>query len=228
MKKPTHVAIIMDGNDRWASNNKMKTYDGHKAGAENAFSIIKSAIDNGIKHLSLFAFSTENFLRPKDEVKNFMGLLDYYAVNEIKKLEELKIKIKFVGDLSRLEDNIVKKLKLAEERSKNNEAINLYILLSYGSRDEIIYACKTIVEQNIKKEEIDEKLFKSHLYCQDMPDVDLLIRTGNHTRISNFLLWQSAYAELYFSSKMWPEFTQEDLKFALEEYSSRKRTFGVR
>ena len=228
MNKINHVAIIMDGNDRFAAIKNISSQEGYKAGAENAFHIIESAIELGVKHLSLYTFSSENLLRPKDEVENFMNLLNYYATSELQRLADLNIKVKFVGDLSLLDAEIQLKLAKAEKLSENNTAINVYMLLSYGSRAEIINATKRILDSKITSAELDVDVLTSNFYCPSMPDVDLLIRPGDRMRISNFLLWQSAYAELYFSNKLWPEFSKEDLKVAIEEYNSRIRTFGMR
>jgi undecaprenyl diphosphate synthase len=228
MYSVNHLAIIMDGNDRWASGRSLKTADGHRAGAQNAVKLAKASANLGVKHLSLFAFSSENLNRPQDEVKNFISLLSEYAVSEIKTLIDYRVKIKFVGDISWFGKDVEKKLIEAEKRTEKFDALNLYILLNYGSRSEIVNACSKIVASGVDSNSVNEEFFKKNLYCPEMPDVDLLIRTGDKIRISNFLLWQSAYAELYFSKKLWPDFSTEDLQEAIIDYSKRERTFGIR
>ena len=227
MTKVNHLAIIMDGNSRWAKSRNLKTIDGHKQGAENAFNIIKLAIERKISFLSLFAFSSENWFRPKAEVLNFMNLLSHYTSNEVNKINELGVRIKFVGDLSKLSNDLQKSLRDAEDMSAGNKNLTLYILLSYGGRDEIIHAAKKAMESKMEPKDLNEESFRRFM-MSDMPDVDLLIRTGDKQRISNFLLWQSAYAELYFSKKFWPDFDEAEFDNALEDYKSRKRSFGVR
>lgn len=228
MSLVNHLAIIMDGNDRWAASKGLKTSDGHRAGAENAIKLAKSAASLGVKHLSLFAFSSENLNRPEEEVQNFISLLSEYSVSQIKTLIENKVNIKFVGDISWFGKDIEKKLREAEIQTERFDSLNLYILLNYGARAEIVAACSKIVSSQIDLEDINQEVFSKNLYCPTMPDVDLLIRTGNKMRISNFLLWQSAYAELFFSRKLWPDFSVDDLQEAINDYTKRERTFGVR
>ncbi len=227
MNNPNHVAIIMDGNQRWAIANHLKTEDGHKAGAENALRIIQQAIKLHVNYLSLYVFSSENLQRPKEEVSNIISLMNDYALNKFNSAYEEDAKIKFIGDLSFLDSITRSNLQKVEEYSSVNSSICVNIMLCYGSRAEIVRACSKIINQHKKSEEITEEIFASNLY-HDIPDVDLLIRTGDKMRISNFLLWQSAYAELYFSKKMWPEFSVEDFEKAIGEYSKRVRTFGKR
>jgi undecaprenyl diphosphate synthase len=223
-----HLAIIMDGNARWAIDNNKTSHEGHRAGAENAFRIIEASIESNIKHISLFAFSSENWMRPSDEVKSIMDLISEFSKNHLDKVAKLNAKITFVGNLSLLEKDVQDAIQLSEDASINNASINVYIMVSYGARDEILNACKKISGAKLDLDKLDEDTFKQFLYCPDLPDVDLLIRTGNKYRISNFLLWQSAYAEFYFSKKMWPEFNKNDLDSAINEYNSRHRSFGVR
>lgn len=223
-----HIAIIMDGNDRWSAGKGLHTSDGHRAGAENAMKIIRATIEMNIQHLSLFAFSSENFSRPKDEVANFTNLLEEYAISELEKMHEYKIKVHFVGDIEKFGQKTANQLRSVEDLSSQNKELNLYVLVNYGSRKELTYAFTKMLQTNIDPQDVNEEMLREYFYCPSMPDVDLLIRTGNQTRISNFLLWQSAYAELYFSKKLWPDFSSEDLQEALTEYSKRKRTFGLR
>ncbi|MDX1924527.1 MAG: polyprenyl diphosphate synthase [Rickettsiaceae bacterium] len=222
-----HVAIIMDGNQRWARSRGLPTKEGHKTGAENAFRIIESAKKEGVSHLSLYVFSSENLQRPKDEVDNFMIMINHYAKNELWRTQELGARVKFVGDLSRLDEYTQSNLRKVEEISSANDSIFLYIMISYGARSELVSACNKILSANYKAGEVSEEILGQNMYS-DMPDVDLLIRTGDKMRISNFLLWQSAYAELYFSSKMWPDFSADDFEEAISEYNKRVRTFGRR
>ncbi|MDX1917013.1 MAG: polyprenyl diphosphate synthase [Rickettsiaceae bacterium] len=222
-----HIAIIMDGNNRWAKSNNLSTEEGHEEGARNAFRIIQSAIKLNIQHCSLYVFSSENLQRPKHEVDNIIKLINYYVTNEINKTLEIGVKLRFIGDLSYLDTSTIENLSYAEKICGNNNKICVNIMLCYGSRSEIVYACKKIIDSGIKQQDLDEEIFASNLYDR-IPDVDLLIRTGDKMRISNFLLWQSAYAELFFSKKMWPEFNEQDLKEAIVEYNSRSRTFGKR
>ena len=229
-KEPTlnHLACIMDGNDRWAKQNNKTRREGHKAGAENVFDIIEQALELGIQHLSLFAFSAENWHRPKDEVADLMDLFSYYAVSKLEEIQTRGIKVKFVGRITKFTPDLQNALKKIEDASQNNDKLYLYVIVSYSSKLEIVDAVKRIINEKISAEEIDESNFEKFLYCPEMPDVDLLIRTSNVNRLSNFLLWQSAYAELYFCEKLWPDFKKDDLKLALINYQNRKRNFGLR
>lgn len=228
MSNLNHLAIIMDGNARWASFNGMLPMDGHRKGAENAFNIIEAAIKQNVKNLSLFAFSSENWDRPADEVNNLLNLLSEFANNESDKIRKLGIKIKFVGELSLLDKKILSSLEWIEKFSSNFDKINLYVMISYGGRAEIIKACKTIISHKVKENEINNETFSKFFYAPELPDVDLLIRTGDKYRISNFLLWHCAYAEFYFSKKMWPDFNAKDLRNAIKDYEKRNRSFGQR
>lgn len=228
MNLPKHVAIIMDGNSRWAKANSLTQNEGHRKGAETAFKILRRACEIGVKNLSLFAFSSENWQRPDEEVKSLMNLLAEFLHKEINKIIDLNIKLEFVGALSKLDAETKNILKKAEKSTSSNTGINLYVMISYGGRQEIVDAAKEIMLKNININDINNDTFSNFFYSPNMPNVDLLIRTGDRYRISNFLLWQSAYAELYFSKKMWPEFSEDDFENSLKDFQIRTRSFGLR
>ncbi|MCH9753425.1 MAG: isoprenyl transferase [Alphaproteobacteria bacterium] len=227
---PEHIAIIMDGNGRWAKNKLMPTSFGHKQGAETAREIINVAQKTNIKFLTLYAFSSENWKRSKSEVDNLMQLLHLYINNEKKHLNNSNIRIIVIGNLEPVPSKLAQGIKEAEEKTKHNTGMTLIIALSYGGREEIICAAKRIAElclsQKLSPKEISEKTFTSFLYTSNIPDPDLIIRTGGELRISNFLLWQSAYAEFYFTKAHWPEFNEKEFKKALTEFQTRKRNYG--
>ena len=219
-----HLGIIMDGNGRWAVNQDQPRALGHKTGAQTAKKIINECVQKKIPFLTLYTFSNENWLRPKKEVDTLMELLSLMLDKEIDNMMRNNIRFNIVG---RLED-LPKKTKEFVERTinktKNNSGLFLTLALSYGGRQEIIDAMNSILEKNI--EIIDEDILKNHLYCPELPDIDLVIRTGGETRLSNFLLWQSAYAEIYTSGKYWPEFDINELEKAMEDFENRHRKFG--
>ena len=227
---PQHIAIIMDGNGRWATNKGFSRDKGHTEGRESAKEMVRTCAKIGVKNLTLFAFSSENWKRPKLEIELLMGLLHNSLITELKELQKNNIRLKTIGDTSKLPLVIRKFLEKVCDQTKNNDLMTLTLALSYGSRDEIINSVKEIadkVKNNIiSVEKIDESLINQHLYTRNLPDVDLMIRTSGEKRISNFLLWQSAYAELYFSDKLWPDFKSEHLLKAIEDYKSRERRFG--
>ena len=227
---PKHIAIIMDGNGRWAKQRgKLRTF-GHENGAKSVKAVVETSAEIGIKNLTLYAFSTENWKRPKIEVQTLMKLLISSIRKEMASLHKNNIKLSAIGTLSTLPANVHKELMEVIEKTKNNNRMTLTIALSYGSREELINTIKEIsikVKNNIiSPEKIDESIINEHLYTQDLPDVDLLIRTSGEQRISNFLLWQIAYAELYFTDILWPDFKKQDLYNAIIEYQKRERRFG--
>ena len=226
IKTPSHVAIILDGNGRWAQQKNMPRTFGHKNGAENVVDIAIHAKKRGIKYLTLYAFSTENWKRPKKEVDYLMKLLIKFVNDKIDQLMEEDCKLNFLGDLSAIPDQTRKAVELALDRTKDNKSLFINIALNYGGRDELVHAFKNIISQGYKAEEVDEKLIAEYLYTKDIPDPDLLIRPGGELRISNFLIYQIAYSELYFTDKLWPDFSYEDFDNAIEEYSRRNRRFG--
>ena len=228
---PQHIAIIMDGNGRWAQAKGLTRTAGHKRGAEAVHRAVEGAVEEGIRYLTLFGFSSENWKRPAQEVRDLMGLLRFYLKSEIKKLNNEGIRLRIIGDRYRLEPDIVTLITEAEERTADNLRLDLTIALSYGSRAEIVLASQKIAEQvaagNITPGDVSEDLISSHLYTRDIPDPDLLIRTSGEHRISNFLLWQLAYTELVFIDKRWPDFNKEDFRIAISEFQSRERRFGA-
>ena len=220
-----HIAIIMDGNGRWAIDKGMDRLLGHKEGAKSAKKIIEVCSDLKIKYLTLYAFSTENWNRPQYEVDSLMSLLSSMLENEIKELERNNIVFNVVGRIEDLPPSVQKIISEAIDRTKNNTGLILSLALSYGGRQEIIDAINKIILSK-KSEIIDEEIVKNNLYCPEIPDPDLIIRTAGEYRLSNFLLWQSAYAELFVSNKNWPDFKEKDLMKALKDFENRDRTFG--
>lgn len=220
-----HIAIIMDGNGRWAIDKGMDRLLGHKEGAKSAKKIIEVCSDLKIKYLTLYAFSTENWNRPQYEVDSLMSLLSSMLENEIKELERNNIVFNVVGRIEDLPPSVQKIISEAIDRTKNNTGLILSLALSYGGRQEIIDAINKIILSK-KSEIIDEEIVKNNLYCPEIPDPDLIIRTAGEYRLSNFLLWQSAYAELFVSDKNWPDFKEKDLMKALKDFENRDRTFG--
>jgi undecaprenyl diphosphate synthase len=229
-KLPNHVAIIMDGNGRWAKQQGFLRVIGHENGTKSVRQTVEASAELGIKHLTLYAFSTENWNRPKLEVQTLMKLLVKALKKEIKTLQDNNIKLSAIGCLNDLPKKAHRELLDVIEKTKNNTNMTLTLALSYGSREEIVNVIKELslkVKNNIiSSESIDESIINNHLYTQNLPDVDLLIRTSGEQRISNFLLWQIAYAELYFTDILWPDFKKEDLYEALINYQNRERRFG--
>ena len=229
-KIPNHVAVIMDGNGRWARKKGKPRIFGHKNGVKAVKETIEAAGKSGVKALTLFAFSTENWNRPKAEVKTLMSLLLSSLKSESKELIENNIKLQVIGNHENLPKSVLNGLEKVIEKTKNNDALTLTIALSYGSREEIVNAFKNIskkvVNKKISIEEIDENIINSHLYTFTLPDVDLMIRTSGEKRISNFLLWQIAYAELHFTNVLWPDFTKDDFYTAILDYQNRERRYG--
>lgn len=228
---PKHVAIIMDGNGRWAKQqNKPRVY-GHKHGVLSVRDIVEGAGEIGIEHLTLYAFSTENWNRPKLEVTALMQLLVSTIAKEVNTLHKNGVKLTTIGDLSSMPNNCVDALEKAEEKTKDNKGLNLVLALSYSAKWEITQAIKNIAQEvtsgKIKPEDINEKMIADNLTTSNIPDPELLIRTSGEHRISNFLLWQIAYSELYFTDKLWPDYRKEDLLDAIVNYQSRERRFGL-
>lgn len=229
-KLPKHIAIIMDGNGRWAKQKGMMRAFGHENGTKSVREVVEACAELGIENLTLYAFSTENWNRPKLEVQTLMKLLVSALKKEIKTLQDNNIKLSAIGNLNTLPNNVSKELHEVMDQTSQNNRMTLTLALSYGSREELINTVKEIsikVKNNIISPEIiDESIINEHLYTQNLPDVDLLIRTSGEQRISNFLLWQIAYAELYFTSILWPDFTKQHLYEAIIEYQKRERRFG--
>lgn len=228
---PRHVAIIMDGNGRWATARRLPRTAGHRRGVEAVRRTVKAAIAEGISFLTLYGFSTENWKRPAREVRDLMGLLRFYLRSEIADLHKQGVRIRFIGDRGRLSDDIVKLIDNAEGHTRNNTTLTLVIALSYGSRDEILGAVRRVADRiaagDMTANEICEEAFSRHLLTSDIPDPDLVIRTSGEQRLSNFLLWQSAYAELVFTKCLWPDFDAEALHEAVSEFCQRERRYGA-
>ena len=220
-----HIAIIMDGNGRWAQEKGMDRIFGHKEGAKSAKKVIEACSDLNINYLTLYAFSTENWNRPQFEVDSLMSLLSSMLKNEIKELERNNIVFNVVGRVEDLPKSVQNNISDVIDRTKHNTGLILSLALSYGGRQEIIDAVNKIIVSK-KSEIIDEEIVKNNLYCPEIPDPDLIIRTAGEYRLSNFLLWQSAYAELFVSKKNWPDFKKQDLIEALKDFENRDRTFG--
>ncbi|WP_330375482.1 isoprenyl transferase [Inediibacterium massiliense] len=227
---PKHIAIIMDGNGRWAKKRGLPRSAGHKAGVEALREIIKTCSNLHIQHLTLYAFSTENWKRPKEEVSALMQLLIYYLKQEVSELHKNNVKIRTIGDIQKLPKAAIEEIEASVELTKNNTGLVVNIALNYGGRDEIIHAvkkiCKEVKENRIKIEEIDEHMIEEFLYTKGLPDPDLLIRPSGELRISNFLLWQIAYSEFWFSNIFWPDFNKDALMKAILDYQKRDRRFG--
>lgn len=224
MKIPEHIAIVMDGNGRWAKERNLPRILGHKEGIESVREIVRTAREIGIRYLSLFTFSTENWKRPKEEVKGLFNLLESVTKRELNFLIKNGIGLKVIGGRKELPIKTKKIIEEAEEKTKNNKDMILILAINYGSRREIVDAINRILKNG--KKEINEEEFKKYLYMPEIPDPDLLIRTSGEMRISNFFLYQLAYTELYFTEKYWPDFRKEDFLKAIDEYSRRKRKFG--
>jgi undecaprenyl diphosphate synthase len=228
---PRHVAIIMDGNGRWARARGLPRIAGHRSGAEAARRTVAAAAELGIRYLTLFGFSSENWKRPFSEVDDLMGLLRHYLRGEIAQLHGNGVRLRVIGDKRRFAPDIAAMMDHAERLTEKNGGINLTIALSYGGRAEIAAAVGAIAAEvkagRLSLEEIDEALIGRHLFTADLPDPDLLIRTSGEQRISNFLLWQCAYAELVFTPTLWPDFGREDLEGAIADYSGRERRYGA-
>ncbi len=221
-----HIAIIMDGNRRWAKEHLMPSAMGHKKGVDALKNVVKGAHNFGIKYLTLYAFSTENWNRKQEEVDFLMNLLATTIKNELKELHQNDVKLRFIGDIEGLNSDLQKILNNAEETTKNNTGVNLQIAINYGARNEIVNAVKKMALDNIPAEKINEEILNTYLYTKNIPDPDLLIRTGGEMRVSNYLLWQIAYAEFYVTKKYWPEFGEDALEEAIKEFAKRQRRYG--
>lgn len=228
---PSHIAIIMDGNRRWAQSKNLPSIFGHREGVQALKKITKYSSDIGIKYLTVYAFSTENWNRKKDEVDFLMFLIQEAIQNEFEEMHKNNVKLNVIGFYEELPDPLPKVLNDAMEKTKNNTGLNLQVAINYGSRAEITYAVKEITKKAIKKEikieDIDQDFITSHLLTKNIPDPDLLIRTGGEQRISNYLLWQCAYTEFYSTETLWPGFDSKELDKAIEEFNKRQRRFGV-
>ncbi len=222
---PEHIAIIMDGNGRWAKNRKMPRSAGHVAGAKTFKNIARYCNKIGLKYLTVYAFSTENWKRPKQEVDGIMNLLRDY-LKDAENFKDENIRVRFIGDRTPLADDIKELMAKNEYDSRNATGLTLYIAINYGGRDEITHAVREIVEKGIKPCDITEQTISEHLYTRDCPDPDFIIRPSGEYRLSNYLIWQSAYAEYWFSDILWPDFSHKHLEKAIEDFNKRNRRFG--
>jgi undecaprenyl diphosphate synthase len=227
----THIAIIMDGNGRWAKQRGLPRAEGHRAGAESVREVMEACKELGVKYLTLYAFSSENWNRPEAEIEALMALLDRFLDEKAEELDKQNVRLRAIGELSRLPASTRERLTRIQEHTKDNDAMTLVLALSYGAREEITAAARAIAEAaiagTISPDEITPELFANHLHTAGIPDPDLLIRTSGEMRVSNFLLWQISYSEIVIVKKMWPDFRQGDLFAAVEEYKGRHRRFGA-
>lgn len=224
---PSHIAIIMDGNGRWASQKGLPRYQGHEAGTKNLRRVIKCCAEQKIKYLTLYAFSTENWSRPESEVNMLFDLLAQSIVEETPKLHSDGIQIRHIGRLDTIPEPLGQSILRSIELTKSNKNMILTVAFNYGGRTEIIDATKKIIRKNINPDSINEKTFSTYLYDSELPDPDLIVRTAGEMRISNFLIWQSAYSEFYSTSVLWPDFDEVEIKKALSSYSNRHRRYGT-
>ena len=230
MNIPNHVAIILDGNGRWAKKRMMPRQYGHAKGAQVVEQICEDAWNMGIQSLTVYAFSTENWNRPDSEVKILMDIFSKYMVDKLQKVGQKNMKIRFIGERSRLDKAMIEKIENLEESTKDNTGLNFTVALNYGSRDEMVRAMRKmaaeIKEGKLEPEDITEEKYNTYLDTAELPDPDLLIRTSGEQRLSNYLLWQLAYTEFYFTDVMWPDFNKEELAKAVEWYANRDRRYG--
>ena len=225
-KIPNHVAIIMDGNGRWAQSRGLPRLAGHRAGTENLRRIITASVEFGIKYLTIYAFSTENWGRPKDEVQGLMHILEDVIDKELKELYQEGVQLRHIGRLERLGSKLHKKVLSAIELTKNNDKLILNVAFNYGGRDEIVCAIQKMIQAGVKPEEVDIALVDNYLFTHGTPDPDLIIRTSGELRVSNFLIWQSAYSEWYVTPTYWPDFDKDQYHRALDAFAQRDRRFG--
>lgn len=227
---PQHVAIIMDGNGRWAEGQSLPRLEGHRQGHQSVRVIVRMASDIGLKALTLYVFSSENWKRPSDEVEGIMFMIEQVARAEIEELHRKEVRVRAIGRLWELPTSLQRELERERELTAANAGLKLNLAINYGGRAEIVDAARRLAQLStqgeLRPEQITEELFRSFLYCPDLPDPDLLIRTGGEIRVSNFLLWQSAYSELYVTPVLWPDFREKEFLEALEEYARRERRFG--
>jgi undecaprenyl diphosphate synthase len=223
---PTHIAIIMDGNGRWAAARGLPRLAGHKAGTENLRQIIRAAVEFGIKYLTIYAFSTENWRRPQDEVSGLMLIIEDVIERELGELHQQGVQLRHIGRLEGLRPQLIEKVNAAIHLTENNNRLVLCIAFNYGGRDEIACAMRRMLADKLEPSDVSEDLISRYLFTSGVPDPDLIIRTSGEMRISNFLIWQAAYSELYVTPTYWPDFDKEELRKAILEYGSRDRRFG--
>lgn len=226
-KVPAHIAIIMDGNGRWALSRGLPRLAGHRAGTENLRRIIEACIEFGIKYLTIYAFSTENWGRPTEEVQGLLRIFESVIDRELQELHDEGVQIRHIGRLDRLRPSFRKKVLNAIEYTRNNSRLVLNVAFNYGGRDEIVHAIQAMIRDGVKPEAVSDELVSQYLFTAGVPDPDLIIRTSGELRGSNFLIWQGAYSEWYFPPTYWPDFDKEELRKALQEYARRERRFGL-
>ncbi len=224
---PTHIAIVMDGNGRWAISRGLPRLAGHRAGTENLRRIIEACIEFGVQYLTIYAFSTENWGRPVDEVQGLMKLIEHVIDSELVQLHDQGVQLRHIGRLDRLKPALRKKVLHAVEYTQNNTTLVLCVAFNYGGRDEIVCAIQHMIQDGVKAEDINEALVSRYLFTAGVPDPDLIIRTSGELRGSNFLIWQGAYSEWYFPATYWPDFDKEELRRAIEEFNRRERRYGL-
>jgi undecaprenyl diphosphate synthase len=226
-RTPQHIAIIMDGNGRWALSRGLPRLAGHRAGTENLRRVIEACVEFGVKYLTLYAFSTENWGRPMEEVRGLMRILEDVIDRELRELHEQGVQLRHIGRLDRIKPKLKKKVLDAIELTKNNSRLILNIAFNYGGRDEIVWAIRHIIDDGVAPEDVTDELVSQYLFTAGVPDPDLIIRTSGELRGSNFLIWQGAYAEWYFTPTYWPDFGKEELRVAIEEFGQRERRYGT-
>jgi undecaprenyl diphosphate synthase len=225
-KVPTHIAIIMDGNGRWAISRGLPRLAGHRAGTENLRRVIEACVEFGVKYLTLYAFSTENWGRPIEEVRGLMRILEDVIDRELKELHKQGTRLRHIGRLDRLKPSLRQKVLDAIEYTKDNERLTLCVAFNYGGRDEIVCAIQHMIEEGVSPDQVSTELVSKYLFTAGVPDPDLIIRTSGELRGSNFLIWQGAYSEWYFTPTFWPDFDKDELGVAIEEYKHRQRRYG--
>lgn len=225
-KVPLHVAIIMDGNGRWAISRGLPRLAGHRAGTENLRRVIRASVEFGVKYLTIYAFSTENWGRPPEEVQGLMRILEDVIDKELRELHEEGVQLRHIGRLERLAPKIQAKVLKAIELTKDNERLVLNVAFNYGGRDEIVNAIQHIIRDGVSEDQINDDLVSKYMYTAGVPDPDLIIRTSGELRVSNFLIWQAAYSEWYITSTFWPDFDKEEYYRALESFAQRDRRYG--
>jgi undecaprenyl diphosphate synthase len=225
-KIPQHVAIIMDGNGRWALEKGLPRVSGHKAGTENLREVIEASVEFGIQYLTIYAFSTENWKRPQEEVQGLMGIFKTMLDRELNNLHKNGVQLRHFGCLDRIEKSLKKKVLQAIKLTQDNQTLILNVAFNYGGRDEVLRAVRSIIDDDLPANKVDEDLFSKYLYSANCPDPDLIIRTSGEFRCSNFLIWQGAYSEWFFTPTYWPDFGREDLHEALVDYNRRERRYG--
>jgi undecaprenyl diphosphate synthase len=225
-KIPTHIAIIMDGNGRWAAARGLPRLAGHRAGTENLRRVIRACVEFGIQYLTIYAFSTENWGRPKEEVDGLMQIVEDVIDKELDELNKEGVQLRHIGRLEQVNPGLRNKVLSAVELTKNNTRLKLNIAFNYGGRDEIVCAIRAMLDNGVKPDDVTEQLISQYMFTAGIPDPDLIVRTSGEMRISNFLIWQSAYSEWYVTNSYWPDFDKEELRKALVDYNQRERRFG--